>query len=195
MNTALYKTKPCKHYHGPAGCPRGDNCHFIHDPQYAGKEIPGFNIFNTNRNINNNIINTSIEENSMNVGNNLGDSNTITSDELNISGKNAQNNNLNLQNNNNAFKINTNNNFNTYMPQMQGQIGGNNIPASNKPQTLPFNSMNHLPNFRNLMPSGNVTMPFPFPFNFNQAHTLSKGNFNNISMQGDSSNKNNEKYS
>lgn len=46
MNLSKYKTRPCKHYHSSAGCPRGDNCHFIHDPMYAGREIVNFNINN-----------------------------------------------------------------------------------------------------------------------------------------------------
>ncbi len=35
-----YKTVPCRLYHSPIGCARGDFCHFIHDPDYAGKELP-----------------------------------------------------------------------------------------------------------------------------------------------------------
>jgi hypothetical protein len=46
MNMIKYRTKPCRNYHGPNGCMRGDNCHFIHDPSYIGKEIPNFNINN-----------------------------------------------------------------------------------------------------------------------------------------------------
>lgn len=36
-----YKTVPCKVYHGPMGhCSKGEFCHFIHDPSFAGREIP-----------------------------------------------------------------------------------------------------------------------------------------------------------
>ena len=46
MNLAKYKTKPCRNYHSSVGCTRGDGCHFIHDPAYAGVEIPNFNLAN-----------------------------------------------------------------------------------------------------------------------------------------------------
>jgi hypothetical protein len=46
MNTQKYRTKPCRNYHTSTGCMRGNNCHFIHDPNYAGKDIPNFNLFN-----------------------------------------------------------------------------------------------------------------------------------------------------
>lgn len=37
-----YKTVPCKVYHGPMGhCGKGEFCHFIHDPSFVGREIPG----------------------------------------------------------------------------------------------------------------------------------------------------------
>eukprot|EP00826_Nyctotherus_ovalis_P058671 TRINITY_DN8088_c0_g2_i2.p1 TRINITY_DN8088_c0_g2~~TRINITY_DN8088_c0_g2_i2.p1 ORF type:complete len:207 (+),score=50.93 TRINITY_DN8088_c0_g2_i2:133-753(+) len=37
-----YKTVPCKVYHGPMGhCSKGEFCHFIHDPSFVGREIPG----------------------------------------------------------------------------------------------------------------------------------------------------------
>jgi len=36
-----YKTVPCKIYHGPAGhCGKGEFCHFIHDGDFVGREIP-----------------------------------------------------------------------------------------------------------------------------------------------------------
>lgn len=35
-----YKTVPCRLYHSSVGCARGDFCHFIHDPDYAGKDLP-----------------------------------------------------------------------------------------------------------------------------------------------------------
>lgn len=36
-----YKTVPCKVYHGPNGhCSKGEFCHFIHDPNFVGREIP-----------------------------------------------------------------------------------------------------------------------------------------------------------
>lgn len=35
-----YKTVPCRMFHSPIGCTRGDFCHFIHDQDYAGKELP-----------------------------------------------------------------------------------------------------------------------------------------------------------
>ncbi|TNV86932.1 hypothetical protein FGO68_gene12121 [Halteria grandinella] len=35
-----FRTVPCRLYHGPQGCTRGDQCHFIHDPIYQGIDIP-----------------------------------------------------------------------------------------------------------------------------------------------------------
>ena len=35
-----YKTVPCRLYHSPIGCARGEFCHFIHDQEYQGKELP-----------------------------------------------------------------------------------------------------------------------------------------------------------
>ena len=46
MNLSKFRTKPCRNYHGPNGCMRGDNCHFIHDPLYPGQDIPNFNLAN-----------------------------------------------------------------------------------------------------------------------------------------------------
>ena len=43
MDLTKYRTKPCRNYHGSIGCTRGDNCFFIHDPNYKGCEIPNFN--------------------------------------------------------------------------------------------------------------------------------------------------------
>lgn len=36
LKAQKYKTRPCRNYHGPAGCTRGEKCHFIHDPEYEG---------------------------------------------------------------------------------------------------------------------------------------------------------------
>jgi hypothetical protein len=35
-----YRTVPCKNYHGPTGCTRGDFCHFIHGQGFEFKELP-----------------------------------------------------------------------------------------------------------------------------------------------------------
>lgn len=35
-----YKTVPCRFFHSNIGCPRGDECHFIHDYNYMGTETP-----------------------------------------------------------------------------------------------------------------------------------------------------------
>lgn len=35
-----YRTVPCKNYHGPQGCSRGDFCHFIHAVQYDRQQLP-----------------------------------------------------------------------------------------------------------------------------------------------------------
>ncbi len=35
-----YKTVPCKYYHGPQGCERGEECTYIHDKEYQGRPTP-----------------------------------------------------------------------------------------------------------------------------------------------------------
>ena len=35
-----YKTVPCRFFHSNIGCPRGEECHFIHDYNYMGVETP-----------------------------------------------------------------------------------------------------------------------------------------------------------
>jgi len=35
-----FRTVPCRNYHGPAGCARGETCHFIHALGYEQREIP-----------------------------------------------------------------------------------------------------------------------------------------------------------
>ena len=50
MNVAKYKTKPCRNYHSSTGCTRGENCFFIHDPEYKGREIQNFDPRNYERN-------------------------------------------------------------------------------------------------------------------------------------------------
>ena len=50
MNVTKYKTKPCRNYHSSTGCTRGENCFFIHDPEYKGREIQNFDPRNYERN-------------------------------------------------------------------------------------------------------------------------------------------------
>ncbi len=50
MNVSKYKTKPCRNYHSSTGCTRGDNCFFIHDPNFKGCEIQNFDPRNYERN-------------------------------------------------------------------------------------------------------------------------------------------------
>ena len=50
MNLSKYKTKPCRNYHSSTGCTRGDNCFFIHDPNFKGREILNFDPRNYERN-------------------------------------------------------------------------------------------------------------------------------------------------
>lgn len=38
-----YRTVPCRNFHSPAGCERGDNCHFIHDFGFEGRPIANLN--------------------------------------------------------------------------------------------------------------------------------------------------------
>ena len=49
MNISKYKTKPCRNYHSSTGCTRGDNCFFIHDPNFKGREIENFDPRNYQR--------------------------------------------------------------------------------------------------------------------------------------------------
>jgi hypothetical protein len=35
-----YRTVPCRNFHGPTGCTRGDFCHFIHAQGYEFRELP-----------------------------------------------------------------------------------------------------------------------------------------------------------
>ena len=35
-----YRTVPCRNFHGPTGCTRGDFCHFIHAHGYEFRELP-----------------------------------------------------------------------------------------------------------------------------------------------------------
>ena len=37
---ANYKTVPCRLYHSSLGCSRGEFCHFIHEKEYEGKDLP-----------------------------------------------------------------------------------------------------------------------------------------------------------
>ena len=50
MDLSKYKTKPCRNYHSSTGCTRGENCFFIHDPNFKGKEIINFDPRNYERN-------------------------------------------------------------------------------------------------------------------------------------------------
>jgi hypothetical protein len=50
MDLSKYKTKPCRNYHSSTGCTRGENCFFIHDPNFKGCEIQNFNPRNYERN-------------------------------------------------------------------------------------------------------------------------------------------------
>lgn len=34
INPKNYRTVPCRNYHGPTGCTRGDFCHYIHAVGY-----------------------------------------------------------------------------------------------------------------------------------------------------------------
>jgi hypothetical protein len=40
QNNSKRKTVPCRLYHSPVGCERGDNCDFIHDANYKGLPTP-----------------------------------------------------------------------------------------------------------------------------------------------------------
>ena len=40
INPGNYRTIPCRNFHGPTGCTRGDFCHFIHAQDYQCRELP-----------------------------------------------------------------------------------------------------------------------------------------------------------
>jgi len=40
INVGNYRTVPCKNYHGPQGCTRGEFCHFIHVVAYDKQPLP-----------------------------------------------------------------------------------------------------------------------------------------------------------
>jgi len=43
-----FRIVPCRLYHGPTGCTRGDFCHFIHAVGFEGiLSISYFNVFRT----------------------------------------------------------------------------------------------------------------------------------------------------
>jgi len=71
LNMNKIFTRPCRNYHGPNGCNRGDHCHFIHDQNFQGREIPNFNL-NNYRNYGHNEKRLSITN--VNIVNNYGNS-------------------------------------------------------------------------------------------------------------------------
>jgi hypothetical protein len=73
MNLAKYKTKPCRNYHSSVGCSRGDACHFIHDPDYAGTEIKCFNLskYKSSSSSNGNTINVTSQQSKTNESDNM----------------------------------------------------------------------------------------------------------------------------
>ena len=85
MNMQKFRTKPCRNYHSGVGCSRGENCFFIHDEKYKGREIPDFNVNNYSRKIPN------ITGMYGSIGNNINNSvNNITAPIIN------NNNNINI---------------------------------------------------------------------------------------------------
>jgi hypothetical protein len=123
MNLSKYKTKPCRNYHSSTGCTRGDNCFFIHDPKFQGREIQNFDSRNYNRNFPlpiNNLINQTLIPgfgfgNQFNVGQlGMGLQQIMGLNGNIISNMNNNNNNLGQ----NEEDMNRNNGFN--MAQGQG---------------------------------------------------------------------------
>jgi len=49
MRPPNYKTVPCRLYHSNAGCNRGEFCHFVHNPEFAGKEVPTVDTYSKKR--------------------------------------------------------------------------------------------------------------------------------------------------
>ena len=125
MNVTKYKTKPCRNYHSSTGCTRGDNCFFIHDPKFKGREILNFDSRNYNRNFPlpiNNLINQTLIP-GFGFGNqfNVGQLGMGLQQIMGLNGNiisNMNNNNNNNMGQNNEEDMNRNNGYN--MAQGQG---------------------------------------------------------------------------
>ena len=130
MNVTKYKTKPCRNYHSSTGCTRGDNCFFIHDPKFKGREILNFDSRNYNRNFPlpiNNLINQTLIP-GFGFGNqfNVGQLGMGLQQIMGLNGNiisNMNNNNNNNMGQNNEEDMNRNNGYNIAQGQgvkMQG---------------------------------------------------------------------------
>ena len=169
MNILKYKTKACRHYHSSVGCTRGENCFFIHDPQYKGVEIPNFDSRNYEKKfpnfigvpigmnpiMNTNIPNYYNPRNNININMNINQNQTVQ--------KGEEDGEIIIQDNtnNNIPKSNiTNQNNNNNNTLLNRTI--NNIPNMILPQTMmlnraPINNM-MMGYFRTGLNMGNIGM-------------------------------------
>ena len=201
MNLLKYKTKACRHYHSSVGCTRGENCFFVHDPQYKGVEIPNFDSRNYDKKfpnciggvpigmnspmINSNIPNYYNPYNNINMNININQNQTVQKGEedgeIIIQDNNTNNNipkpNISNQNNNNNTILNRN---------------MNNIPNMMFPQTMmlnrpPINNM-MMGIFRNGLNMGNIGMGMGIGLNpmMNLTSNPIQPNINHMNHQNNS---------
>ena len=201
MNILKYKTKACRHYHSSVGCTRGENCFFVHDPQYKGVEIPNFDSRNYDKKfpnciggvpigmnspmMNSNIPNYYNPYNNINMNININQNQTVQKGEedgeIIIQDNNTNNNipkpNISNQNNNNNTILNRN---------------MNNIPNMMFPQTMmlnrpPINNM-MMGIFRNGLNMGNIGMGMGIGLNpmMNLTSNPIQPNINHMNHQNNS---------
>jgi hypothetical protein len=153
MNTAKYRTKPCRNYHGPVGCNRGENCHFIHDTEYEGTEIPNFNPMKyrnqpisggnpTNLEKNNSLEDVSMESSIPQVSNNPPQMTNFPPHGMNVNQQRPRFNNNQPMN---PMFMNQNPNFHRNVQPQMRPVGNNMMP--------------NMPNMPNMMGQPNLSMP------------------------------------
>ena len=182
MNLSKYKTKACRNYHSSVGCTRGENCFFIHDPNYIGVEIPNFDSRNYEKKFPN-YIHLGMPINPILTPGNFYQSNKINNNTNNIINNN--NNNPNINNNinpntNNIINPNTNNNVNkSNQNNEEGELGeiipnNNNNNNNIKPNMNQNNNNNILYRNMNLQ---NMMLPQTLMMNRNPMNNMMMGIF------------------
>jgi hypothetical protein len=172
MNMNKIFTRPCRNYHGPNGCNRGDHCHFIHDQNFQGRDIPNFNL-NNYRNYGQNdkrfsITNVNIVNNYGNSGDEKEESNNNQKKEISLDNRAYDSNIVTPTLNNTAPNLITNSN-----KDQSNYILGMNMNSNYMPQ-------NHFAN--NFNPANKMMMP-GYPMN-----TIRPPFMNNMNMNNNMSN-------
>lgn len=186
---AKYKTRPCNNFHGPNGCLRGESCHFIHDVNFPGREIPNFNPNNYSNisekkiipNINANEANIEKKlENPTSENKNEDETNKLRQMQGNVP-QNFVNKNINYMPQNYArpnYPMNLMN-----VSQMSSMSNIQNMPNIQSIQNMTqIPNMASMPNMQNMMPI-NMRHPYMNNLNYQMMNTNSyMGNFNNPQM-------------